>query len=166
MRQHIGRWFPERQFPFADAVTNDPVTGQTDGVLGRCLATGTCPDVFEVNSEEEYWNKVASLLTTDTQGNDLDLASTPNVRYYLLSDLSHAVASGLGICQQQQNPLSPAPVLRALLEQLGSGQTEAACNIIAAFANHTRAQAGRQLTDLQASDMLTAAARIQSVIGC
>jgi Alpha/beta hydrolase domain/HYR domain len=118
MRQHIGRWYPERQFPFADRVTTDPVSGQTDGVLRRCLASGTCPRVFEVNSETEYWNKAASLLTTDTQGNDLDLAATPNVRYYLLSDLPHAPATGLGACQQQQNPLLANPALRALLVDL------------------------------------------------
>jgi alpha/beta hydrolase family protein/HYR domain-containing protein len=118
MRQHIGRWFPERQFPFADQVTYDPVTGQTDGVLRRCLASDTCPKIFEANSEEEYWNKAASLLTTDTQGNDLDLSARPNVRYYLLSDLSHVAATGLGTCQQQQNPLSPIPALRTLLVDL------------------------------------------------
>jgi hypothetical protein len=118
MRQHIGRWYPERQFPFADQVTYDPVTGQTDGVLRRCLASDTCPKIFETNSETEYWNKAASLLTTDTQRNDLDLSATPNVRYYLLSDLSHATASGLGTCQQQQNPLAPNQALRALLVNL------------------------------------------------
>ena len=90
MRQHIGRWYPERQFPFANQVITDPVTGQTDGVLKQCTLSDTCPKMFEINSETEYWNKAASLLTTDTQGNDLDLAATPNVRYYLLSSLSHA----------------------------------------------------------------------------
>ena len=28
-RQHIGRWFPERQFPFANQVLHDPVTERT-----------------------------------------------------------------------------------------------------------------------------------------
>ena len=70
-RQHIGRWYPERQFPFANQVTFDPVTGTTDGVLRRCLATSTCPHIFESNSENEYWVKGGSLLHTDTLGNDL-----------------------------------------------------------------------------------------------
>ena len=53
-RQHIGRWYPERQFPFTNRVINDPVTGLTDGRLSRCLQNGTCPKIFEVNSENEY----------------------------------------------------------------------------------------------------------------
>jgi hypothetical protein len=117
-RQHIGRWYPERQFPFADVVLTDSVSGQTDGVLRRCQATSTCPKIFEANSETEYWNKGASLLTTDTQGNDVDLAATPNVRYYLFSNLPHAFGSGLGTCEQQQNPLTPTLALRALLVDL------------------------------------------------
>jgi hypothetical protein len=118
MRQHIGRWYPERQFPFANQVTTDPVTGRTDGVHGRCALTDTCPKVFEINSETEYWNKAASLLTTDTSGNDLDLAATPNVRYYLLSGLSHAPETGTGSCREDQNPLLPDPAARALLVAL------------------------------------------------
>ena len=119
MRQHIGRWYPERQFPFTNQVTTDPVTGQTDGVLRRCLASGTCPKIFEANSETEYWNKAASLLTTDTQGNDLDLAATPNVRYYLLSDLAHAPPrAGWGSASSSRTRSPPNPALRALLVDL------------------------------------------------
>jgi hypothetical protein len=61
-RQHVGRLYPERQFPFANQVTFDPVAGKTDGRLRRCLVTGTCPKIFEVNSKNEYWVKGASLL--------------------------------------------------------------------------------------------------------
>ena len=115
-RQHIGRWYPERQFPFADQVTSDPVTGQTDGVLRRCLASGTCPNIFESNSENEYWVKGGSLLHTDTLGNDLP--DPANVRFYLFSSLPHAPISGTGICQQPRNPLIPNAGLRALLVDL------------------------------------------------
>ncbi len=52
-RQHIGRWYPEFAFPFANQVLTDHVTGQTDGRLRACMATATCPKVFEVNSENE-----------------------------------------------------------------------------------------------------------------
>ena len=51
MRQHIGRWYPERQFPFANQVITDPVTGQTNGVLKPCTLSDTCPMMFEINSE-------------------------------------------------------------------------------------------------------------------
>jgi hypothetical protein len=115
-RQHIGRWYPERQFPFADQVTFDPVTGATDGVLRRCLASGTCPNVFEANSENEYWVKGGSLLHTDTLGNDLP--DPEKVRFFLFSSLPHAPTSGPGICQQPRNPLVPNAGLRALLMDL------------------------------------------------
>ncbi len=35
-RQHIARWTPEYQFPFADQKLTDPVTGKTDSRLRRC----------------------------------------------------------------------------------------------------------------------------------
>jgi hypothetical protein len=115
-RQHIARWYPERRFPFADQVTYDPVTGKRDGRLRSCLATHTCPRIFEVNSENEYWAKAGSLLHTDARGKDLP--DPPNVRFYLLSSLPHGAGNGPGICQQPRNPLVPGPTLRALLAAL------------------------------------------------
>lgn len=114
-RQHIARWYPEFSFPFTNEIIFDPVTDKTDGRLSRCLETDTCPKIFEVNSENEYWSKAGSLLHTDTLGNDLDLRETPNVRMYLLSSLSHVPESGPGTCQQPRNPVLPNPVHRALL---------------------------------------------------
>jgi hypothetical protein len=118
-RQHIARWYPERQFPFANQITFDPITEKTDGVLRQCLATNTCPKIFEVNSENEYWAKAGSLLHTDTVGNDLP--SPSNARYYLLSSLPHSAGigpTGPGICQQPRNPLVANRPLRALLVAL------------------------------------------------
>lgn len=118
-RQHIGRWYPERGFPFADATSFDPVTGRTDGRLAVCSATNTCPRIFEVNSENEYWAKAGSLLHTDTTGRDLP--DPPNVRHYLLSSLPHSRGrgpTGVGICQLPQNPLVANATLRALLVDL------------------------------------------------
>jgi hypothetical protein len=116
IRQHRDRLYPEIRFPFSWAVATDPVTGLTDGRLRRCLASGTCPKIFDVNSANEYWNKSASLLHTDASGNDLD--EPPNVRFYLLSSLPHINLPGKGICQQEQNTLAPNPALRALLVAL------------------------------------------------
>jgi hypothetical protein len=115
-RQRIGRWYPEFEFPFANNVIPDAITGKTDGRLRRCLATNTCPKVFEVNSENEYWAKGMSLLHTDTKGHDLP--DPANVRSYLLSSLPHSTGvapSGKGICQQPRNPIVANPTLRALL---------------------------------------------------
>jgi hypothetical protein len=122
-RQHIARWYPEFQFPWANHITHDQVTQQTAGRLDACQRTDTCPKIVELNSENEYWSKGGSLLTTDTRGNDLQLEDTPNVRYFLMSSLPHAPGTVAGICQQPQNPLTPAPVLRALLLDLDQWAT-------------------------------------------
>ena len=101
-RQHIARWFPEFQFPFADLTIFDPVTRQINGRLARCEETGTCPNIFEANSENEFWAKGGSMLLTDGQGHDLDLSRIPNVRYYLLSSFQHGTGNSTttGICRQ------------------------------------------------------------------
>jgi len=127
-RQHIARWTPEFQFPWANQVLRDPVTGKTDGRLALCEESHTCPKIMEINSENEYWAKGGSLLTTDTKGHDLDLDdTTPNVRYYQLASLEHSagISSILpltplpaGICQQPQNPMVANLALRALLLDL------------------------------------------------
>ena len=126
-RQHIARWTPEFQFPFADVPMYDPVTGKFGGRLDTCERSNTCPQIFEVNSENEFWAKGGSMLVTDGQGHDLDLARTPQVRYYLLSSLEHSAGSVSvsldatttpGICQQPSNPMVGNVVLRALLVDL------------------------------------------------
>jgi Alpha/beta hydrolase domain len=118
-RQHIARWYPEFQFPFANQVMSDPVTRKTDGRLRRCLQTNTCPKIFEVNSENEYWAKAMSVFHLDSAAKDL--SDPPNVRYYLMSSLPHSAGigpTGPGICQQPRNPLVANPALRALLVAL------------------------------------------------
>jgi len=112
-RQHIARWYPEYQFPFTNEIIFDPVTGKTDGWLRRCLKSHTCPNIFEINSENEYWAKAGSVFQLDGSGKDL--GDLPNVRSYFMASLPHMSASGPGICQQPRNPLTPNPVLRALL---------------------------------------------------
>jgi hypothetical protein len=125
-RQHIARWFPEFQFPFADLTIFDPVTRQIGGRLARCEETNTCPNIFEANSENEFWAKGGSMLLTDGQGHDLDLSRTPNVRYYQLSSFQHGTGNSTttGICRQFGNPLSSAPVERALLVDLDQWVSE------------------------------------------
>jgi hypothetical protein len=116
-RQHIGRWTPERVFPFANQLVFDPVTDRIGGRLVRCTLTRTCPKIFEANSSNEYWVKGGSLLHTDTRGHDLPF-DPPEVRTYLFSSLPHSPSAGPGICEQSRNPLSPSAGLRALLVDL------------------------------------------------
>jgi len=48
-RQHIARWYPEYQFPFANQRLHDPVTGKTAGRLDACEESDTCPKIIEAN---------------------------------------------------------------------------------------------------------------------
>jgi hypothetical protein len=119
-RTAFQRWshvYPEQIFPFAYTSLTDPLTGKTDSVLARCATSGTCPKIVEVNDSNSYWFKSASLALTTPDGTK-DLPDPPTVRFYLLSSIAHGVASGRGLCQQLQNPISPGPALRALLAAL------------------------------------------------
>ena len=116
-RQHIARWTPEIQFPFANERLHDPVTGKNAGRLDRCEETHTCPKIIEANSSNEFWAKAASNLLTDARGRDIDDLAH-NVRYYLQSSAPHGAATGKGICAMERNPLGPNQLLRALLVDL------------------------------------------------
>jgi hypothetical protein len=117
-RNRQNHLYPEAVFPFAYPVLTDHLSGRTGGRSARCAATDTCPKAFDANSANEYWVKAGSLLHTDTRGNDLP--DPDNVRFYLLSGLSHGVGNpaSRGSCQQFLNPTSPSPALRALLVAL------------------------------------------------
>jgi len=115
-RQHIARWYPEFQGPFTNQVMLDPVTGKTDGRLGKCTASNTCPRIFETNSANEYWSKNMAVGLVDVKGKDLT-NMPPNVRNYFIASMFHAGAfaqGGKGVCQQTRSPLTPTAVLRAL----------------------------------------------------
>ncbi len=122
-RQHIARWTPEYQFPFADVKTTDAVTGKTDYRLRRCEETDTCPKTFEANSSNEYWAKAASMMQTDSKGRDLDLTAAKDDRYYLLASMPHGAGNGPGICAQPRNTMRPNAALRALLVELDAWVT-------------------------------------------
>ena len=117
-RNRQNHLYPESVFPFAHQVLTNHITGKTAGRSERGEASGTTPKRFEVNTANEYWVKACSLLHTDTQGNDLP--DPDNVRYYLLSGLSHGVGdiSEKGEGQQFTNAVSPHAVHRALLAAL------------------------------------------------
>jgi hypothetical protein len=117
-RNRQNHLYPEGVFPFAYQRTTDHLSGRSGGRFDRCAASGTCPKIFNANSSNEYWVKAASLLHTDSRGNDLP--DPDNVRFYLMSGLSHGVGNVTtrASCQQFLNPTSPYPGLRALLVAL------------------------------------------------
>src|SRR2546423_9337546 len=117
---HARRYSPEHEFPHRHDVATDPVTGRTDGVLARALASNTCPRVIHTNSAYEYWIKGAALLHTDGQGHDVDVdVVSPNVRLYAFASFEHmtpfdAVPRARRFAQQLTNPLYNGPSFRAM----------------------------------------------------
>jgi Alpha/beta hydrolase domain len=107
--------YPRDLFPFSYGMTTDPVSGRTDGILKR---PATDPLVIQLDTENEYFQSYASLVTHDGLGNPLDLPS--GVRYYFMSDAQHTSGSPStkGICDQPTNPLNYNPFMRASLVAL------------------------------------------------
>jgi hypothetical protein len=122
--EHEDHLYPENEFPFSASVQTDPLTGKT-GALFR--NDGYDPLLIETNTSTEYWQKGASLLTTDPLGRR-DLALPPNARAYLVASTQHAGRPGLkadlGPCLNERNPHNPMPAVRALLVALDQWATK------------------------------------------
>jgi hypothetical protein len=105
-------------FPFTDAKYRDPVTGAEEGILENPRATAHQPKVFWTNSATEYWQKVASLMTTTPDGTK-DVALPSHVRAYFLAGSMHGgrrrFPPALGEGQQLENPTQYVWTMRALL---------------------------------------------------
>jgi hypothetical protein len=89
-RKHEHHYAPETEFPHTYPVMTDPVTGQTDGILRRCLETHVCPKIINIDGAKEYWNKSSSLNHTDADCNDLDIdIMATDVRIYSIAAIEH-----------------------------------------------------------------------------
>ena len=107
--------YPRDLFPFSYGMTTDPVTGRTDGILKH---PSTDPLVMHIDTENEFFQSYASLVTHDGLGNLLQLPE--GVRYYFLSNAQHTsgTASTRSICAQPTNPLNYNAFMRAALVAL------------------------------------------------
>jgi len=81
--------------------------------------------MIESNTSTEYWQKGASLLTTDPSGKG-DLALPATSRVYMIAGTQHAGRAGgaANVCANPVNPHSPAPALRALVVALEAWVTK------------------------------------------
>lgn len=79
--------YPNRLFPFADAVQTDPITGNSDGLLAH-MGPETIPRVFYTNSSTEYWRSVGALAHTTPDG-EQDLPLPDNSRIYHFAGTQH-----------------------------------------------------------------------------
>ena len=116
--QHEDHGFPENEFPFSTAALDDPLTGKA-GSLFR--GDGGDPLLIETNTSTEYWQKGASLLTTDPLGTR-DIALPANSRAYMVAGTQHGGRAGAttdpGPNINPRNPHNPMPAIRALLVAL------------------------------------------------
>jgi hypothetical protein len=119
----------EGRFPFANVMSHDPITGETDSRYKSCQQTNTCALGVEIYSANEYWVKAASLLHTDPTGSR-DLPDSQHTRNYFISSHQHGTGNAgtdaspsRGACQQRGNPLNSAPIQRALFIALDQWAT-------------------------------------------
>jgi alpha/beta hydrolase family protein len=81
-------FFPTDLFPFTDVPETDPETGEIAGLLDAATKSHTVPKIFLANTSYEYWGRAASLIHTSPNGTS-DVASSANVRVYMLAGLQH-----------------------------------------------------------------------------
>ena len=118
-KEHEDHFQPGDQFPFAYPVTTDPIGGKTDGILGACSKSGTCPKVIHLDGSFEFWGARASLNVTDGAGHDM--AMPDDVRLYLSTATQHGGGGGVGTqgravqCQHLTNPVHQNSVDRAMV---------------------------------------------------
>jgi hypothetical protein len=96
----------------------DPVSRSKGSVL---RGDGSDPLLIETNTSTEYWQKGASLLTTDPLGTK-DVALPANSRAYMIAGTQHGGRAGAttdsGPNVNPRNPHNPMPAVRALLVAL------------------------------------------------
>jgi hypothetical protein len=107
--------YPTDYFPFTTTMERDPVTGVSGSVLDMARRQHAVPKLFYVNTSAEYWNRAASLVTTDP-GGVRDVPTDPRARIYTIAGAQHYV----GRARQRWpyancvNPLNHYVAMRAL----------------------------------------------------
>ncbi|MEO8136072.1 MAG: alpha/beta hydrolase domain-containing protein, partial [Betaproteobacteria bacterium] len=122
--QHEDHLYPENEFPFSTASMGDSISGRT-GALFR--NDGFDPLLIETNTSTEYWQKGASLLHTDTLG-EQDVELPANARVFMMAGTQHGgrakLRADFGPCVNERNPHDPSPALRALVVALDAWVSE------------------------------------------
>ena len=106
-------FFPTDIFPFTDQPENDPVTGESGGLLDLSATENVTPRIFLSNTSYEYWGRAAALVHSTADGTS-DVPISDHVRIYHFTGLQHfsgpfppqkGEADLLG-----QQPESPLPI--------------------------------------------------------
>jgi hypothetical protein len=111
--------YPTDYFPFTTTTEHDSVTGATGSVLDAARRLHAVPKLFYVNTSAEYWNRSASLTTTDPEGLR-DIPPDPAARIYTIAGAQHYVGRSRqrGAHANCVNPLDHYVAMRALLLDL------------------------------------------------
>ena len=122
--QHEDNRAPEAWFPFSTATLEDPFSRRKGSLL---RGDDSDPKLIETNTSTEYWQKGASLLTTDPLGTR-DVTLPDNSRVYMIAGTQHGGRAGAttdpGPNMNPRNPHNPMPAVRALLAALDDWVTK------------------------------------------
>ena len=122
--QHEDNRAPEAWFPFSTATLEDPFSRRKGSLL---RGDDSDPKLIETNTSTEYWQKGASLLTTDPLGTR-DVTLPDNSRVYMIAGTQHGGRAGAttdpGPNMNPRNPHNPMPAVRALLVALDDWVTK------------------------------------------
>jgi hypothetical protein len=117
-------FFPTDIFPFTDQPENDPVTGETAGLLDRAVTEKVVPKIFLSNTSYEYWGRACALIHVSADGKQ-DAPISQSVRIYHLTGLQHFSGpfppeKGKGdlLGQQLQSPLPVQYFWRAMIASM------------------------------------------------
>lgn len=117
-------FFPTDIFPFTDQPEQDPVTGETAGLLDRAAAENVVPKTFFSNTSYEYFGRACALIHVTADGKQ-DAPISDQVRIYHFTGLQHfsgpfppQKGEGDLIGQQLQSPLPVKYLWRAMIANI------------------------------------------------
>ena len=151
---------PIHEFPFADVVHDDPLTGARDGLLQRSDEQGVTPKVVKTNTSWEFWRGDASLIDIDPATGE-DIPQHPQSRHYLLACTQHGPGQAEPIdsfyltadrSMYRHNAVDHSPLMRAALVNLdcwAAGESEPPPSHVPSMANGTAATRDEVLAQLE-----------------
>jgi hypothetical protein len=110
-------FYPADLFPFSDVPQPRPGgDGRTEGLLDG-VSTWTMPKIIYTDGSWEYWNRVAALLHSSSDGM-MDAPLGPRTRLYVLSGAQHGsgdLPKRDAAARYPLNPVDTRPYYRAML---------------------------------------------------
>ena len=152
---------PIHEFPHADVMRQDSLTGARDGLLQRSDEQGVTPKVVATNTSWEYWRGDASLIDIDPATGE-DVPAHPQSRHYLLAGTQHGPGQAAPTdsfyltadrSMYRHNAVDHSPLMRAALVNLdrwAAGESDPSPTNVPSLANGTamaRDEALSQLSD-------------------